>query len=510
VKIEDIDREFKELAQSMKDGQNALAEGRFGEAERQYLRAFELAKICYGPDHADALQCLHNLGDAYFGMRKYEKCLDTLQQLLAKREKLKYANDQEATSILFKMAKSNEKLGLIREAESFYRKALKSAEGSCGANQSFPATIMESFAGMLKRAQLHLGEAQQLEERVRDIRGTLTESTVAQVNMTRLNQLATSIAPGSDEAIKIAMTDKTAEKGALSGRMRSLRTHTEQAELPVEAPSPLKLRPVLACTIFGIVILLLGWLGYNMYKPTAVTTNPNQTTSNAPSSKTPNTNTSAFQTADARNKVILTDDKNVSLIRNGTMLKGTYSLADDTLKCRPTTSASVSYQYKRVPQGLIDDQNNLLYAADAPEALVISKMRHFAAALQNYYKATGAYPSTVDTIFVRDSSIKYQNPFTKRLCLPIKRELAGGGKDINDLSMSDFSKLENAISQLAVWTPNIGQGPGKIEYYRTLARTDGDTAYIRATDRDGNLIHGSQPGTAYLITLTQGQVRTGR
>ena len=188
MKIEDIDREFKELAQSMKDGQSALSEGRFGEAERQYLRAFDLAKICYGPDHADALQCLHNLGDAYYGMRQYEKCLETLKQLLAKREKLKFPNDQESTAIFFKLAKSHEKLGLIREAESFYRKALKSAEGSYGGNQSYPATIMESFATMLKRAQIHLSEAQQLEESVRDIRGTVTESTVAQVNMRRLKQ----------------------------------------------------------------------------------------------------------------------------------------------------------------------------------------------------------------------------------------------------------------------------------------------------------------------------------
>ncbi len=511
MKIEDIDREFKELAQSMKDGQTALSEGRFGEAERQYLRAFELSKICYGPDHADALLCLHHLGDAYYGMRKYEQCLETLKQLLAKREKLKCANDQESTAIFFKLAKSHEKLGLIREAESYYRKALKSGEGSYGANHSYIATIMESFAAMLKRAQIHLAEAQRLEERVRDVRGTTTESTTAQVNMSRLNQLATSIAPGSDEAIFIAMTDKTAEKGALSGRMRSLRSHGEQSELPVEAPSSLKLRPVLACTVLGIIILLLGGVfAYNMLNPNMLTGKRNQINSDLTSSKPVEAKSEVFQTADGSNRVTLIDDQNVALIRNGTVIKGTYSVAKDTIKCRPTASESVSYQYKKVPQGLVDEQNNVLYSAEAPEAIVISKMRHFAAVLQKYYTATGEYPAKVESILARDASISYRNPFTNKSCLPLKCDLPGDQKSINDLGMDDFSKMENAINQLALWTPNAKQEPGRIEFYRTLASTDGDTAYIRATDRDGNFIRGSQPGTTYLITLTQGQIRTGR
>jgi hypothetical protein len=513
MKIEDIDREFKELAQSMKDGQTALSEGRFGEAERQYVRASELAKVCYGPDHADALQCLHHLGDAYYGMRKYEQCLETLKELQAKREKQKFANDRESTAILFKLAKSHEKLGLIREADSYYRKALKSGEASYGASHSFLATIMESFAAMLKRAQIHLAEAQQLEERVRDIRGTITESTASQVNISRLNQLATSIAPGSEEAILIAMTDKTAEKGALSGRMRSLRSHSEQLELPVEAASSLKIRPVLACTVLGVILLLAGGLiAYNMLKPSTLTSKKDQINLNMSSSSAQPVHAKAavFQTADASTRVTLVDDKNVSLIRNGTLINGTYSVSNDMIECRPKTSESVFYQYKKVPQGLADDQSNVLYAADAPEAIVISKMRHLAAVLQTYYAATGGYPARVESILSRDASIYYQNPFTNKSCLPLKRDLPGDKLSIEDLSMDDFSKMESAINQLALWTPNAKQEPGRIEFYRTLARTDGDTAYIRATDRDGNYIHGSQPGTAYLITLVQGQIRTGR
>jgi tetratricopeptide (TPR) repeat protein len=170
MKIEDIDKEFKELAQSLKDGQAAFVSGHFKEAEPLYKRALELLERSYGEEHSDTALCLQNLADCHYNLRKYGEAIPLLRRLLIIKEKHQGVSHPDVATTLFKLAKVYEKSGMPKESESFYRRALKVGEQAYGLNHQFVGTILESFSAMLKRAQMRLPEAAQMEDRLREMR----------------------------------------------------------------------------------------------------------------------------------------------------------------------------------------------------------------------------------------------------------------------------------------------------------------------------------------------------
>jgi hypothetical protein len=179
MKIEDIDKEFKELAQSLKDGQAAFATGHFKEAEPLYRRALELLERSYGEEHSDTALCLQNLADCHYNLRKYAEAVPLLRRLLIIKEKHQGVSHPDVATTLFKLAKVYEKSGMPKESESFYRRALKVGEQAYGLNHQFVGTILESFSAMLKRAQMRLPEAAQMEERLREMRDVMATPQIA-------------------------------------------------------------------------------------------------------------------------------------------------------------------------------------------------------------------------------------------------------------------------------------------------------------------------------------------
>jgi hypothetical protein len=204
MKIEDIDKEFKELAQSLKDGQAAFVSGHFKEAEPLYARALELLERSYGEEHSDTALCLQNLADCHYNQRKYAEAIPLLRRLLIIKEKHQGVSHPDVATTLFKLAKVYEKSGMPKESESFYRRALKVGEQAYGLNHQFVGTILESFSAMLKRAQMRLPEAAQMEERLREMRETMAGP-----------QIASAKPPGQMTAKDM---DATAAEQGISGR----------------------------------------------------------------------------------------------------------------------------------------------------------------------------------------------------------------------------------------------------------------------------------------------------
>ena len=103
MKIEDIDKEFKELARSLKEAEVAFSQGRFAEAEPLYKKALDLVERSYGEDHGDTSICLQNLADCYYALRRYQEGVPVLRRLLLVKERREGVSHPDVATVLFKL-----------------------------------------------------------------------------------------------------------------------------------------------------------------------------------------------------------------------------------------------------------------------------------------------------------------------------------------------------------------------------------------------------------------------
>jgi len=519
MKIEDIDREFKELARSLKEAQQAFSQGNFAQAEPLYKRALELVERSYGEDHADTMLCVQNLADTYYSLRKYKEAVPLFRRLLVIKEKTVGVAHPDVAVCLFKLAKTYEKLGMPREAESIYRRAVRVAEQAYGQDHSFVATILESFAGMLRRAQIRLKEASEMEERVRDIRERLGNPNKLSQNL--LGNLQMSIPPGSAEAVELAMNAKTLDKGSDTTRLRSLRSTQGRATQEQMLPSvPAVGNPKMLLLIAGVLVLLGagGAVAFTMLAPKKPDVQDSTTTAwsklsemmgsvggNKDQSSSWAGRTINFVAPDGQKSVSLVDAKNAVFTRKGIDMKGTYDNEASMIVITPE-SQSINYNYRKIKCGLIDDDETVLYASDAPETIVLYQMKFLANTVNKYYRQLGQYPMRIEDVLAGEKRVSYQNPSTGQTTIPVRRSLLGRDQDASDFDLNEYADLENATRQLFIWTP-VKQAPFMIEFYRNAAGPDGDSIYIRGTDRLGALLRGSKPGAAFVLVCTQGRTR---
>ncbi|HEY9775333.1 MAG TPA: tetratricopeptide repeat protein [Planktothrix sp.] len=518
MKIEDIDREFRELAKSLKEAQQAFRSGNFAQAEPLYKRALELTERSYGEDHADTCVCVGNLADTYYGLRKYKDAVPLFRRLLIMKEKQFGPSHAEVAAVLFKLAKTYEKLGQATESESIYRRALRVGEQAYGKESTFVATILESFSAMLRRAQIRLPEAEQMEERVRDIREKIGNPNRVTTNL--LGQLAASIPPGSEEAQQLTGKAQTGENHFDTGRLRSLKSRgtTLRDELPAP-PGPGLGQPQMLVLIGFLAFILMGatgaiawYLTHNQNQPDAGNTAAWQQLANMIAGRKQDQKTDSvpavigFISPDQQETVTLVDKTHALMSLHGRDLKGTYNDEGTRITFTPD-SQSITYTYQKTASGLVNPEDGCtLYASDAPENLIIDKMKVLAHTSNMYYKHFGQYSSRIDVMLHADTNLQYKNPWTGEPTIPVKKNILGYDESTADMNLNDFTNMQSTIRALGVWHPEVLQ-PGMIEYYRAPAGSEGDMVFIRGTDRNGNLLRSSRPGMCFLIVCSGGRSR---
>jgi tetratricopeptide (TPR) repeat protein len=534
MRIEDIDREFRELSRSLKEAQQAFRSGNFAQAEPLYLRALELSERSYGDEHPDTCTCLQNLADTYYSLRRYKDAVPLLRRLLITREKQYGVAHAEVAGVLFKLAKAYEKQGQPQEAESIYRRALRVGEQVYGKESTFVATVLESFAAMLKRAQMRLQEVEQMEERVRDLREKLGHHN--KITSSVLGQFAASIQPGSDQAKEIETSLKMSDKGSdqhETGRLRSLKSKTtgEQPRVssrfedtpPLATPASSQAQAV-ATIVLTIGMLALVGGGVYVWMSTAHSNSADtQTSSWIALTKLMNPSRSRgssdsfgpsvekqpealiFSSPDRSKQLTLVDKDHALFTLRGVDMKGTYTSDNSEIVVTPDQQ-SIPYNYHKNNAGLVDQDGCILYAADAPESMIISKMRQLAVAANRFYRSTGQYPARIDDLLRVDPKLSYTNPFNQQPTMPMKRSLLGYDEQSVDMNLNDFNNMQNAVRQLSIWTPQRST-PGTVEFYRDPSGSEGDMFIVRGTDRTGELLKGSKPGLTYMIVCAAGHGR---
>lgn len=527
MRIEEIDREFKELARSLKEAQKAFELGNYPRAQPLYEHALTLLEKSYGEDHSDTCLCIQNLADCYYAQRKYKEAVPFFRRLLIIHEKQHGVNHPDVATALFKLAKTYEKMGMARESESIYRRVLRVGEQVYGPESTFVATALESFAAMLRRNQIRLQEVEQIEERIRDIRErSLTNPGRTTSNIiSNLGNINPAVQTGDTDPIDAAMNAKTTEKGAVSSRLRSLRPRAdrqtqEDDERPPAGGLLLTQNHVLvALVLIGILVAfgvgvwfcLLPTHNQEEDHVTSAWSTLNQMLkipSNGPGAQNKAVPAKfkilIFTAPDELKAVTLVDSKHGIIRRGGVDMQCVWMGDVGGIVLTPDRQ-SITYRFSKTSAGLEDDEQTVLYAPDAPETIVISKMRLLAQAANRYFIQWRQYPKDVEHILPLEKGVVYNNPFNNDRVAPVKRKLFGHDEQSADMSLNDYANMEAATRQLNVWTP-APLSPGIIEFYRCAGGPEGDTFYIRGTDRTGQLLRGSRPGNAFVIQCTQGHV----
>lgn len=517
MKIEDIEREMREVSQSLKDADQAFNEQNYARAEPLYCKALALLERTFGEEHSDTARCLQTLGDTYFALKRYGDAVPIYLRVSALNERMFGQAPSYVAATHFKLAKSFEKLGKLDQAETFYRRALIDGEKAEGPMSAAVALVLESFAGMLKRARLKLDEADAMLERARSIREK-SSAQPGKYSHTLLEQLADTVSP--EEATKArqarAEEEEEEEDGApaeeleRSGRLK-FKT-TERARLQRAADSADRRHSFKTAMIVLVSLVVVVASASFLIWQYAVLNSNNRANLTAGSNQeaqqdAPATNELSFRSPDGTKQLYFKGDRDVLLVVRGSEIPGTYTADDSGMVTIQPKSQSISYMYQKVADGLSDEDGTILYESSAPEWAIIKEMKVVAMIAQRYYRQIGQYPDQAEHMFSGDKRAGYQNPFTGSFELPQRRFIVGQkAEELNGMSTQDFETIQKKAKELKVWKSHSGLGPGVIEFCHVYV-PEGETFYIRGSDRAGELLHGSEPGSTYMLTLVQGMMK---
>lgn len=177
MKIEDIDKEMKEVQASTTAAQKAFQEEDYVTAAKVYKAAAAKLRKIYSEDHPDTIKCLLFAGDSFFYLDKFSEAADTYLELEFIVDKHEQA-PVDRSVLYFKTAKALEKAKRFDAAQKAYSKAIACGEKTLSENHPLLTIINESFASFLRHvrknpaaANTYEKRAEELRERNKDIHG---------------------------------------------------------------------------------------------------------------------------------------------------------------------------------------------------------------------------------------------------------------------------------------------------------------------------------------------------
>jgi len=512
MRIEDIDRQFRELAACIADGESAFTNGDFVLAVEKYSNALPLLLSSYGETHEDSLLCLNRLTACYISLRKYDDALPLLRRLVATKVKIADANDPDIVQIYFNLATTSARLGRLEEAKEAYTISLALAERQYGPKSTFVASILESYAALVKREFPDSEEAKRLHEQLLELRANMVEQSTSlkfkklTLEGDQLASLGAKNASKSDRNFSALKNSTQQAEGLSSSSIRETRETARK--------TPILSFGVAAVILCVALVLLLRGLDPESFKTifsqfgVALNRQTTGDTKDSADSTRPAEEVErheVYEAADGKKRMTLLNETEAQLTTRDNKLSGRYDESDAVCSFKPRSQAT-TFTFQRVPAGLIDPEGTTLYGRDASELVVCVKMRQLAKAVQKYCDRFQQFPTKIDAILAEDPELAYTNPYTGKVVVPVVgQNLGNQQQNLEDLTLDDYAAYQIGLSKLKLAGDQVSIGPGAIEFYRIRFSEQGDTFYIRGTDRNGKLLKSSEPGGAYVITLTCGR-----
>jgi hypothetical protein len=483
VKIDDIDREFQQLADSLRIGEEAYQRGDMEQAADLFEQSYEIIKG-FGDEHPDADTCMSRLADVYYQQQRFAEATQLLLDLYQLRAKAMSTRHPSFVQLLFRTAKCYERQGLFLEAEYVYLQSLGLLNVTGMPDRAAAANIAESFAKMLRGLDGRMEDAEELEEQARDLRNLTREK----LNLEILKRM-------DFDGVEIVDIDEGATEGrsGIGGLRRRAR------EMDLEPKSGLALK--IAAVVVSLLIVVAGAGGYFAWKmKTEDELKKKKAAAAAAAAKAaaepPKPRSLTLKTVDGLEQLILFDNGDGTFVSGGDTTQGKYTRSEGAIhlkvKGKGKKDKGKDLQYPEVSGGVSDENGCVLYRPEAREWMVVAAMRRILGDAQASYHQNAGYLATVPT---------YTNPLTGRSEAAAIKNIGSMDRNVN------FEKLErfqHEVDQVLTWTQWSTGKPGCVEIYHYASGEDGDTLYVKGTDEKGVYLRGAAPQQAYVLTLVNG------
>ena len=170
MRIEDIESELRQVAESLVLADLTYRKGKIADAEPMYEKALAMLLRTYAEEHPDVDACLLRLGDIYVAREKFAQAVSTYSRLHSLRARINGVHHIETIAISFKIAKSQEKLTRYDEAAATYEEAIALGEQWLPAGHPLVGSMMESYAILLRKHKSDNQKATEIEQKAKETR----------------------------------------------------------------------------------------------------------------------------------------------------------------------------------------------------------------------------------------------------------------------------------------------------------------------------------------------------
>lgn len=147
----DLDADLMRCKQMLEAAAKCYWSSKFDQSEELYRAALSVLETVYATDSIDIATCLQGLGDSYYFQNKFGLALPYYTRLLASRERMLDTAPSEYVAALFKVAKTQDRLGNFLEADQSYKRATTIAQKMLVLGHPLYTSLLEGYAKFLKR-----------------------------------------------------------------------------------------------------------------------------------------------------------------------------------------------------------------------------------------------------------------------------------------------------------------------------------------------------------------------
>lgn len=485
MRIEDIEREFREMDESLKRAHELARQGETSQASELFMKCLGMLEQAYGPEHPQTAECLEGLADSLYAGARHEEAVEAYRRLSIIGEKVLGSRHPDVIATIFKGARCYDKLNRPDEAHSLYARALRLADQSLPPGNALLGSLLEGYSASLRRAQRSPQLAHDLEERA------------------RLNR------------------EVASDPSSRSARLRNLRQPGESAEEDEEQGGFLervggaaKEKPHAILSLFVVAALIPLSVYFLSLMPRGA----------APSMMSPQESSLSGRTytsLDGQKSISFTSAAKAKAVIAGREYDAQYTVKEGGLQ----TDASAEGVIAVTDDRLTDADGTVLYESPAPELKLAQTMRTLAASAQRLFAVSGEYPQDLDSW--NDS--RYKNPYTgqeespsiiylgkdrswrpdaptdrpaieSHLLLQAQDKTGGGGG--GEAPKDGGQRNESAIDCGYIL---VDSAAGNMDGARSRSNLKAVAFFIRGKDRNGRYLRGSQPGVLYLCSLLNGR-----
>jgi tetratricopeptide (TPR) repeat protein len=478
MRIEDIDKEFQDLADSLRNGEEAYQRGDMQQAEQLLESAYGTIQS-FGDQHPDLDACMSRLADVYYSRRRYGDAIRLLRELYQIRGNQLGFTHPSLVPLLFRQARNFERLGKQLDAEYNYLQALGMMNQAGMPDRASAATIVESYARMLRTIEGREEEGEQLEEQARDLRNMSREK----LNLEIIKNIS------FDGIDVVDLTDDV--NGSKSG-IGSLRKRSGGESLE---PRPGTNPKVMLASALAVMLLVSAGSYYAWHYVTTEDAKKKKAAAAKALAAIPKVykpQSVTFRSVDGIQQLIVFANHDTTFVSGGVTTKGKADEVGGSLHFKPADDPKKTMTFAKDLEGFDDESGVPMYKDGAKELQLAAAMRKIADGARASYHAGGGYLASVPT---------YTNPFNGASQTAAINNI--GTMDRN-VSLEKMDRYRDEANQVLTWNRWSTGRTGAIDIWHFASGDDGDTLYIKGTDAHGTYLRSSAPQNAFVIQLVNG------